>query len=46
MATWNGVAAGSVSFSANVTDRLRLSADYGRSANENMVSGGINFSFH
>jgi hypothetical protein len=46
MAADDGIAAGSISFSANVTNSLRLSVDYGRSQNQNMFSGGLNMSFH
>jgi hypothetical protein len=46
MATWNGQAAGSMSFSANITDKVRFSVDYGRGQNQNMFSGGVNFSFN
>jgi hypothetical protein len=46
MASWNGTAAGGISFSANITNSTRLSLDYGRGENVNMFSGGVNFSFH
>jgi hypothetical protein len=46
MAAWDSQAAGSVSFSANITDKVRLSVDYGRGRNQNMFSGGVNFSFN
>lgn len=46
MAAWNSVAAGSVAVSVNVTNKLRLSVDYGRSQNQNMFSAGLNMSFN
>jgi len=46
MAARDGNAAGSVSFSANVSNSLRLSVDYGRGQNQSMLSGGLNFSFN
>jgi hypothetical protein len=45
MASWNSEAAGSVGFSANIENSLRLSVGYGRSRQQNMFSGGFNFSF-
>lgn len=46
VASWNGQFAGSISFAANVSDHVRLSVDYGRGQNQNMFSGGVNFSFN
>jgi len=46
MAARDGNAAGSVSFSANVSNSLRLSVDYGQGQNQSMLSGGLNFSFN
>jgi len=46
MAASNGTAAGSMSFSANVSQSVRVSLDYGRSQNQQIFSGGVNFSFH
>lgn len=46
MAAWNSTAAGSIGFSANVSNSMRVSVDYGRSQNQNMFSGGMNMSFH
>lgn len=37
---------GGVSASANLVERVRASVNYGYSRGENVVSGGLNFSFH
>jgi len=41
----DGYAGGSLGVSMNVTDSVRLSANYGRGATQNVVSGGLNISF-
>jgi len=41
-----GHLAGAAGASANVSDQLRLSADYARASNQNVFSAGLNFSFH
>lgn len=46
MAGFENYAAGAVGVSMNVTDSLRLSLNYGRSSTQNIVSGGLNMSFH
>lgn len=45
VAGFNGYAGGSVGVSMNVTDSVRLSANYGRGTTQNVVSGGLNISF-
>jgi YadA-like protein len=40
-----GEFAGAVGFSYNVAERTRVHINYGRSASENAVSGGVNLSF-
>ena len=44
-AGFQGYAGGSVGVSMNLTDSVRLSANYGRGATQNVVSGGVNISF-
>jgi hypothetical protein len=44
-AGFNGYAGGSLGVSMNITDSVRLSANYGRGATQNVVSGGLNVSF-
>jgi len=44
-AALDGYAGGSLGISMNVTDSVRLSANYGRGATQNVVSGGVNISF-
>ena len=41
----SGEFAGAVGFSYNVAERTRVHINYGRSASENAVSGGVNLSF-
>jgi hypothetical protein len=41
----SGEFAGAVGFSYNVAERARVHINYGRSASENAVSGGVNLSF-
>lgn len=41
----SGEFAGAVGFSYNVQERTRIHINYGRSASENAVSGGVNLSF-
>ena len=45
-AGFDGYAAAAVGFSYNITDRARVSINYGQSRSQNIVSGGMNFSFH
>jgi hypothetical protein len=40
-----GEFAGAVGFSYNVVERTRIHVNYGRSASQNAVSGGVNLSF-
>lgn len=42
----DGVVAGGFSASANVTDHFRASFNYGGTRGQNVVSGGLNFSFN
>jgi hypothetical protein len=37
---------GGISASANLNDQFRASVNYGHARGENVVSGGLNFSFH
>lgn len=45
-AAMDGYAAGAIGFSLNVTDSARVSINYGRGRTQNIVSGGLNLSFH
>ena len=44
-AGFDGYAGGSLGVSVNLTDSIRFSANYGRGATQNVVSGGLNISF-
>ena len=44
-AAMDGRMAGSIGASMNISDSTRLSINYGRGATQNIISGGMNFSF-
>lgn len=45
MAGVDGYVAGAVGMSVNISDRARISVNYGRSESQNVISGGLNLSF-
>lgn len=41
-----GIVAGGIAFSANLDEQFRVSLDYGATHGQQVVSGGLNFSFN
>ena len=45
-ASVGGVVAGGIAFSANLDEQFRVSLDYGATHGQQVISGGLNFSFN